>query len=72
MKLQQRIKQKLRVEDECGNGVWIKSTRTLRQLIGVLGMLLPVLLYVFSFYCSSTPLGNLLAIIFTHVQEHFL
>ena len=38
MKLQQRIKQKLRVEDECGNGVWIKSTRTLRQLIGVLGI----------------------------------
>lgn len=58
MKQQTNIEKALNIHGEDDNGVWIKSTRTLRQLIGVLGMLLPLFLFVFTPNCNN-PLESI-------------
>lgn len=47
------VKHKLGIETVNDTGVWIRSTRTLRHLIGVLGMLLPLLLMIFNSKCDN-------------------
>ncbi|MGC6431740.1 MAG: hypothetical protein ACON5F_11920 [Jejuia sp.] len=55
---QTKFQKTLRINNNADHGVWIRSTRTLRQLIGVLGMLLPILLFVFTPKCDN-PLESI-------------
>ena len=58
MKNQTFVEKTLDVNGDNSYGVWIRSTRTLRQLIGVLGVLLPLLLFVFTPNCNN-PLDSI-------------
>lgn len=58
------------IHDSTDTGVWIRSTRSLRQLIGVLGMALPILLIVFS-DCKDIPLESISHYYYTRAGDFF-
>ena len=51
MRPQSILEKKLGLKGSQDHGVWIKSARTLRHLIGVLGVLLPLIIVIFSPDC---------------------
>lgn len=58
MDKQSAFEKSLGIKDDNDYGVWIKSSRTLRHLIGVLGVLLPIILVIFSPTCKH-PLESI-------------
>lgn len=59
MSLQSKIEKNIGVDNQNEKGLLIKSTKTLRTLIGVLGVLLPILLVLFSDNCTNKPLESI-------------
>lgn len=59
MKEQSSFERSMRLHDEDDHGVWIRSTRALRQAIGILGMALPILLWIFSPSCDDQPIESI-------------
>ena len=57
--MQSRIDQYLKINTTDDRGIWIRGTRTLRQVIGVLGMLLPLIILLVSPNCDSKPLESI-------------
>ena len=61
MRFQTKIDNALGLDYENEDAIWIKKGKTVRRLIGVLGMVLPLLLYVIvaSTTCVKTPLESI-------------
>jgi uncharacterized protein YacL len=63
----------LKLEFTEEDNLWLKSGYTLRKLVGILGMALPVLLYIFLFVSSglTAPLDSISHYYFTRVASIF-
>ena len=59
MSIQTKFEKTIGINNAEDSGVWIKNTRTLRQLIGILGMALPILLIIFGGDCENEPLESI-------------
>ena len=71
MKERSYIDRLLNIHDETDSGVWMRSTRALRQLIGVLGMALPLILVIFSPECERQPLESISHYYYTRAGDFF-
>jgi hypothetical protein len=69
-----RISKMLKVDYSDGSQIWLSEGLTLRRLIGILGMLLPVLLILFLFIATnhSSPLESISHYYFTRVNGIYI
>ncbi|WP_299365448.1 hypothetical protein [Winogradskyella sp.] len=70
--MRKEFEKKLGLHGSDDYGAWIKGTRTLRQLIGYLGMLLPVFLITFSNKCDELPLESISHYFYTRSNSFFI
>ena len=73
MKFQTRVNNALGLDYKNDDAIWIKKGKTVRRLIGILGMALPLLLYVIvaSTTCVKTPLESISHYYYTNAGAVF-
>lgn len=71
---QSKLNRLLNVDFRDENSPWLTSTKSLRKLIGILGIGLPVLLYIFLYLdsCLGIPLQSISHYYFTRVSGIFI
>ena len=69
-----KLEKFLNLDYQRENNIWLESSKSLRKLIGILGMLLPVMLYLFSyaFIDISAPLESISHYYYTRANPIFV
>ena len=69
-----KLEKFLKLDYQRENNIWLESSKSLRKMIGILGMLLPVMLYLFSyaFIDISAPLESISHYYYTRANPIFV
>jgi len=72
-KMQEKINESLNLDYNHDDGIWIKSGKSLRMLIGILGCALPIILLIitFLFFDLNSPLESISHYYFTRASSVF-